>query len=396
MGNKYISTPGMDRIYKQGTVFTNAYSTNPVCGPARSSILTGRMPCETGVYNNGLNIRNGIPHLGQWFTKHGYNSIYAGKWHLRQNSTSVIDGFDVIMTKINVQGNTSDTCITSATEAYLRNYDSDKPFLMMAMYTQPHDICGFVNYFRDEQDMLYEIPDSELPELPPNFDAEPEEPDRFRKFKARIPSTRGNWNRDKWRRYLWNYYRYVEGVDLEINRLLDVLDETGFAENTIVVFMSDHGENTANHRTTLKTSFYNESCRVPMAIREPGRENMKIVTNPVSLMDIFPTLCDYADIDKPGKMTGINIADGSFDRKGVPIENYNGSGRAFVTEEYKYIAFNDGDTPQLFNLTKDPYETKNIHNDRAYSKIVAALNREMVTAFAGLDVAECVPDDSRW
>jgi len=396
MGNPYVKTPGLDRIYSKGTVYTNAYSTNPVCGPARSSIMTGRMPCETGVYNNGFNIRHGIPHLGQWFTGHGYNSVLAGKWHLRANSTSVIDGFDVIMTKVNIQANVSDTCLTSSVEAYLRNYDDEKPFLMMAMYIQPHDICGFVNYFRDEEDMLYDVPEDELPELPPNFHAEPDEPERFKKFKSRIPSSAGNWSEAKWRRYLWNYYRYVEGVDCEINRLLDVLDDTGLADNTIVVFMSDHGENTANHRTALKTTFYNESCRVPLAIKKPGIVSSETITAPVSLTDIFPTLCSFADIETPSEMTGISISEGNFDRNGVIIENYNGSGRAYVTEKYKYIAFNDDDKHQLFDLEKDPFETENLLSGNGFKEIAEELHEKMIAAFDPLETAECIPKEYRW
>ena len=84
---------------------------------------------------------------------------------------------------------------------------------------------------------------------------------------------------------------------------MDVLDDTGLSENTVVVFLSDHGENTANHRTTLKTTFYNESCKIPMAIYNPSCKSGRTFTQPMSIMDIFPTICEYANIDKPGKLT---------------------------------------------------------------------------------------------
>jgi len=396
LGNPNLKTPGINRIYNDGTIYTNAYTTNPVCGPSRSSLLTGRMPCETGVYNNGMKLRHGIPHIGQWFTKRGYTSVFAGKWHLRENWASDINGFDTIMTGINIQANSSDTGVTSSVEAYLRNYNDDKPFLMMAMYVQPHDICGFVNYFTNEQDMLYEIPEDELPELPPNFNYDFPEPDKFLKFKNRIPSSRGNWDEKKWRYYLWHYYRYVEGVDCEISRLLDVLDDTGLSENTIVVFLSDHGENTANHRTTLKTTFYNESCKIPMAIYNPFCKSEHTFSKPVSIMDVFPTICDYANIGLPEKLTGKSLYGSQPDRKGVLIENYGGRGRAYVTEKYKYIAFNDDDQPQLFNLTADPYEQKNIINDAEYKNIMIELSSCMEKEFNSLDIAECIPEDARW
>ncbi len=396
LGNPNLKTPGMDRIYNKGTAFINAFTTNPVCGPSRASLLTGRMPCENGVYKNGMNIKHGIPHIGQWFSKRGYNSVYAGKWHLRDNFASNIDGFDTIMTGINIQANASDTGVTSAVEAHLRNYNNEKPFLMMAMYVQPHDICGFVNYFTDEHDLLYEIPEDELPKLPPNFNYDFPEPEKFVKFKNRIPSTKGNWDKKKWRYYLWHYYRYVEGVDCEISRLLDVLDDTGLSKNTLVVFLSDHGENTANHRTTLKTTFYNESSKIPMVIYNPENKENKINKHPVSIMDIFPTICDYAGIDSPLKMTGQSLCSGKLDRKGILIENYNGCGRAYVTENYKYIAFNDNDQSQLFDLISDPDEQNNIINDIKYTNILIELKTSMELEFNKLDIVECIPKSAHW
>ena len=399
-GNEYINTPGLDRLCKRGYRFTNAYTTNPVCGPARSSILTGRMPYETGVYNNGFNIRKGIPNIGQWFRKNGYETVYAGKWHLRKPRTSVIDGFDVIMTGINIQGNVSDTCITSSVEAYLRNYEKEDPFLMMAMYVQPHDICGFVNYFRDEDDLLYDIDEKELPPLPPNFSSEPDDPDKFTLFRDRIPSSKGNWTELKWRYYLWHYYRYVEGVDLEISRLLDVLEDTGLDENTVVVFMSDHGENTANHRTTLKTTLYDESCHVPMIVSPPKLTSGKEVRYPVSVMDTFPTLCGFAGIECPRGITGIDLTPvlekTSVDRPGVSVESYSGKGRAFINGRYKFIAFNDSDQMQLFDLEKDPFETVNLAYDPGHMGVVSDLRGKMADFFSGLEPAGCLPEDSLW
>ncbi len=399
-GNKYVRTPGLDHLYETGTFFSNAYTTNPLCGPARSSIMTGRMPCETGVYSNGFNIRKGIPVMGTWFREAGYETVYAGKWHLRKPRTSVIDGFDVIMTGINVQGNVSDSCITSSVEAYLRNYGSEKPFLMMAMYVQPHDICGFNNYFTDETDMLIDIPEEELPELPPNFSPELKEPERLINFRNRIPSGAGNWDESKWRYYLWHYYRYVEGVDLEIKRLLDTLRDTGLDNNTIVVFASDHGENAAGHKTILKNTLYNESCRVPFLVKTP--ESLPARTDhPVSLMDIFPTICEYCDIDPPkdirGKSLATLIENGvPPERTGIPIEGFKGEGRAYIWENYKYIAFNDEDNEQLFDLERDPYETKNLIDNDDLFEIREKIKHLMNLEFGQMEKADCLPESSLW
>jgi arylsulfatase A-like enzyme len=227
-----------------------------------------------------------------------------------------------------------------------------------------------------------------------------EEPGRLVRFRDRIPSGAGAWDEKKWRYYLWHYYRYVEGVDCEIKRLLDTLEETGMDKNTIVLFASDHGENAAGHRTVLKTTLYNESCKVPFMLKIPEAER-GVSDVPVSLMDILPTLCELCYIDPPDPMTGKSLSGlikngKSPKRPGIPVESYNGEGRAYIWKGYKYIAFNDGDTPQLFNLEEDPHETRNLAEDKAYADVLVEIRKSMADDFAKLEKAECLPSSSSW
>jgi choline-sulfatase len=104
-GNRFVRTPNLDRLAGAGVSFRDSYTAYPLCSPARSSMFTGRMPSETGVVNNGLPIRKEIPNLGQWLGGRGYETVYAGKWHVPQSYTDSIPGFTVLPGGIGGQGN---------------------------------------------------------------------------------------------------------------------------------------------------------------------------------------------------------------------------------------------------------------------------------------------------
>ncbi len=140
-GCRHVRTPALDQLKTHSISFTQSYSANPVCSPARSSIFTGRTSCETGVHTNGRPIRSGIPNLGQWFSQQtDYETFYAGKWHVPRTYTSNIPGFKVINTGIGGFGYLCDTVMSRACEGFLRNRSKRKPFFLVASFMQPHDI----------------------------------------------------------------------------------------------------------------------------------------------------------------------------------------------------------------------------------------------------------------
>ena len=120
-GCQNIHTPNMDRLAHAGVSFIESHSTNPLCSPARSSMITGRMTSETGVITNDLPIRSDIPNLGQWLGAGGYETTYIGKWHIPASYPSSIPGFKVIPTGIGGQGNIGDSAVSRACQGYLRN-----------------------------------------------------------------------------------------------------------------------------------------------------------------------------------------------------------------------------------------------------------------------------------
>ena len=167
-GCRHLQTPALDRLKTSGVSFTQSYSANPVCSPARSCVFTGRTSCETGVFTNGKPIRSDIPNLGQWFSQQtNYETFYAGKWHLPRTYTSNIPGFKVINTGIGGFGYLCDTVMSRSCEGFLRNRSKSKPFLLIASYMQPHDICEWLRLNMDNpNEMRYPQLAGKLPELP--------------------------------------------------------------------------------------------------------------------------------------------------------------------------------------------------------------------------------------
>ena len=388
LGCSHIHTPHMDRLVRSGVSFTESYSTNPLCSPARSSMFTGRMASETGVIVNNRPIRPDVPNLGQWLSQQGYETVYTGKWHVPQSYTNNIPGFTVIPSGIGGQGQSADGTVSRACQGYLRNRRGSKPFLLVASFLQPHDVCQFVSMHRKGADTLA-FPEvaGELPPLPPNFDYDRREPTRLMRSK------RPDWTEQQWRYYIWSYYRMVEMVDAETGRVLDALDDSGERDNTIVVFTSDHGEGRGRHHMVLKNYLYEEAAKVPLILSAPGRmaADRRDSDHLVSGLDIVPTLCDYAGIAAPPRVLGRSLRP-SLEGKATPGHEFVASevtrtGRMIRTRRYKYVTYEGDPVEQLFDMQDDPGETKNLAADARHGDALTGHRKLLKEWEAKLDVA---------
>jgi arylsulfatase A-like enzyme len=404
-GNPHVRTPAMDHLCRGGFRFAQSHSTNPVCSPARSSIFTGRMPSETGVTSNGHPIRSTIPNLGQWLSAQaGYETFYAGKWHLPNSYATQIPGFRMLPGGIGGQGNLGDTCVSRACEAFLRNRSSNRPFLLVASFLQPHDICEWLRLnLRDPGKLPLPGIAAELPPLPPNFDVDPGEPAPLRRLRQQNEPARGRWSREHWRYYLWSYYRHVEMVDGEIQRVLDALHDTGRAENTLVVFTADHGEGLAEHQLVRKSNSYDAALKVPLVLcwRDHMPAGKSDPTSPVSGADIVPTVCDYAGVKPPPNMRGRSLrplvegkatAHDQFVVSEIPVD----VARVVRSRRYKYVTFAADRTEQLFDMTADPGETRNLASDSAHAAALAEHKKLLLDWERRLDVAPGLPNANAW
>ncbi|MHC4566140.1 MAG: sulfatase-like hydrolase/transferase, partial [Planctomycetota bacterium] len=191
-GCPHVRTPALDRIKRSGISFTQSYTANPVCSPARAAVFTGRTSCETSVYKNGIPIRSDIPN----------ETFYAGKWHLPRTYTSNIPGFKVINTGIGGFGYLCDTAMSRACEGFIKNRSKSKPFLLVASFMQPHDICEWLRLnMNDPGELRYPELAGELPELPDNFQFDESEPQSTRKRRLGNEPFKGNWDVEHWRYY---------------------------------------------------------------------------------------------------------------------------------------------------------------------------------------------------
>ena len=406
-GCRHVYTPALDRLKKSGVSFTQSYTPNPLCSPARSAVFTGRTSSECGVHINGLPVRADIPNLGQWFSQHtDYETFYAGKWHLPRTYTLDIPGFKVLHTGIGGFGYLCDTAMSRACEGFLQNRSKSKPFLLVASFMQPHDICEWLRLNLENPDGLrYPQLAGRLPELPANFNFDKNEPKEIKNKRLNDDPFRGKrkWNEEHWRYYRYSYYRNIEHLDAEIGRILRTLEDSGYINDTLIAFISDHGEGMGHHQLVRKKSFYDEASRVPLLFSWPGQipENKTETSHLVSGLDLMPTLCDYAGIKPPKNMRGRSlrsILEGNVLSWGhvLVTELSPNKARMVRTQRYKYIAYKDDPIEQLFDMIDDPGETKNLATGSKHASTLTEHRRILKGWEACLDVAPNVPNTDAW
>jgi arylsulfatase A-like enzyme len=396
-GNPWVRTPAMDAIAAGGIRFESAYCPYPVCSPSRSSIFSGAMPHQTGVMVNGRPIREGLPTMGEVFRKAGYETAYGGKWHLPK-SFDGMTAFDRIIGG-HALGAKMDAPLAGASEQWLREKSKRKgdPFLMVASFMNPHDICEWI---RQHEGRRPHPGLDRFPTAPRNLDADPNEPEAIQYHRqegydlmsqaVRIAS---GWGPDEFRHYLHDYYRMVEEVDREVGRVLAALDESGLAQNTVVAFCSDHGEGMGAHRWVQKAAFWEETVRVPLLLRGPGIPKGKRHRGLVSLEDLMPTFCTLAGIEAPESCVGRSLLSAGrreFVVSELRYKDPGREGRMLRSARFKYVTHNSGARPEmLFDLEKDPGETRNLagiaehrHTLESHRKMLKQWMRQTSDPFA--------------
>ncbi len=416
-GNPYLNTPNIDLLHQNGTSFKNSYCTDPVCAAARSSWATGLYTSETGVPFNGGQLHPEIPDIGQVLNAGGYRVFHCGKWHVP--GRDVRNSFEVLYygnDHIGAGGAAYyDSASTHAVVDFLTNYDGNEPFYLQIGFVDPHDVCEYLHNHEEksipnpvEQGILSE---DELPPLPDNFNYDERETVLNRVCRrvedalihSRILNAVHSWDELHWRYFRWNYYRFIEKVDAEIGRVLSILRKTSFYDNTLIIFSVDHGEACGSHQLFQKFALYEESVQVPFIISCLG-EGMSVEkegtddTHFVSGVDLFPTICDFADVETPEGCQGLSlrpIAEGV----DVPWREFayiesNYWGRAIVTDQYKYVTEYLPKTPedymppgpdieqlglaQLFDRQNDPGEMVNLAYKPEYQQVVNTCREKLL------------------
>lgn len=410
-GNQDLRTPAMDELAASGIRFAMSYCTAPVCSPSKSSMITGKMPHQTGVNYNDMPIRNNIPNMGQIFSHAGYNTYWAGKWHLPESyplrsgaKDKIIPGFKVLSFYDSTKnwpewgrGDTTDPYLSGAVVKFIKSYHQNKPFLMVASFCNPHDIC-YVARKKDAFPGAKEI--KNLPPLPDNFEIPHDEPGFVKQkrnldhYGEEIIYTK-KWTRKDWQVYRWNYFRLTERVDREIGKIVNALKEKKLLRNTLIVFTSDHGDGQGAHRWAAKENFYEESTNVPLIISWTGHipGNITDNENVISGINILPTICDYAGVGDLPSFTGKSLRP-LIENKSASWQEYvmveladdpkdtARYGRMIRTPEFKYAVYSTGENrEQFFNLNSDPGEMHNMAGDAMYKAEIENLRKIMKKEF---------------
>ena len=230
------------------------------------------------------------------------------------------------------------------------------------------------------------------PPLPSNFEPQEGEPEAIANLLAKRPfrkKAREEWGERPWRMHRWAYARLTERVDREIGKVLDALDNGPHADQTVVVFTSDHGDMDASHRMEHKTAFYEEAARVPLIVRRPGEpdtgrvDDTHLISNG---LDFVPTFCDYLGIEPPAEREGRSFR--PLDETGRPaasrpwIKIESEIGRCVVSATHKYARYDRGErAEQLVDLVNDPGELRNAVDDAAQRDALARHRRWYDDAF---------------
>ena len=402
MGKQYLNTSVMDSLAARGMFFTRAYSSNPLCMPYRNSVFTGRYPHETGVTKNAKPATPMDPKelvfMGNYFKAAGYDTPYSGKWHLcyAENDTQA-HGFE-IMKASSTEGH--DAGVTEGALQFLAR-PHDKPFLLVASYLNPHNICEWARRLSGRKTRLNcgEIGTppalDQLPPAPFNLAPQKNEPDGMTLIRRAEqvdegPFPVGKFTPEDWRKHRWGYYRMAELVDKEIGRLLEGLRKAGQEENTLIVFTADHGECAGAHGWNQKTVLYDESARVPLIVswkgHTPAATSDKLVNTGI---DILPTLMDAAGLVVPKKLPGRSllplalgqtvpawreyvVAENNLSQTGeVDGMTPTMEGRMVRTDQYKYCIYSRGQQREsLVDMKADPGEMTNLATDPKYRSVV--------------------------
>ncbi|MCZ6674658.1 MAG: sulfatase-like hydrolase/transferase, partial [Verrucomicrobia bacterium] len=431
-GNSAVQAPALNSLAEQSFVFQRTYVTQPVCTPSRASILTGTWPHNHGAVTNHIHLRKELKTVADAVSD-DYRTAYYGKWHLGNElraqhgfkewrsiddsywedytdpaDTSKFSDYYKFLTSRgfppdDVEENpgqavfsrelaaalperyTKVNFIADEAETFLQERKDGKPFVLVVSALEPHP----PNYGPlNESYQPEEMPAGPSFAKPLEDSASILHRKTYERLREKGFKNHPMETEDDFRRLKANYYGLVTMVDNAYGRVLKALEDSGQADNTIIVYTSDHGEMMGDHGLMGKSVFYEESTRVPLTIRVPwlSREQ-KNIKGLFSQVDLLPTLLDLMGADTPSTVEGESKAtqmndDSDMGAKFVVIEWNSPAypdevGRSLVSEDGWKLNQYGSDNPELFNLNKDPGELHNLALDRGFRDRLNDLKKEL-------------------
>ena len=411
-GESRALTPHIDKIAREGAQFRQATSCNPLCGPFRSSLFTGKHTATTGHFRNNVRCLPDDEAIGHVLDRAGYRTGYIGKWHLycRTGDEQFTPpgpyrlGFDQYFASYNwnhdywngfyyldvdkrlpMEGYQTDFQTDMALDFLDSVAPGDDPFALFVSYELPHPPCRephvpaeYYEHFRniDFSDLLYSTKEV-FEEFEPSFDSEWQQREVIDAHQERCRT----------------YFAMTECLDSNIGRILKRIDESGMKDDTIIVFTSDHGDMLGGHGRVQKRIFYDESARVPFILSWPGTvESGTVLDEPFSTPDIAATLTDLCGLKIPAGYEGHSYAPLLSGVSGIPSSpefayisslhcgkfNHREEFRAVRSNQYLYAKMTRNGKEFLFDHRSDPKQLENLLADPEHADMLEWCRKELI------------------
>ena len=413
-GHPLVKSPNIDRLASKGIAFANSYCQFPLSSPSRSSVLTGMRPDRTKVFNLAYHFRQDMPDavtLPQMFINNGYYVARVGKMYHYGNPGDIgTNGLDDRLSwteRINPAGRDKTSLeldvinytpkrglgsamsfladITGKDEEHtdgkvadevinLLQKNKEKPFFIAAGFYKPH--CPWITpgkYFD-----MYNPADMKLPAISEKTVSDyPEQA-----LASTTPWPYFGINDKQALECKLAYYAAISFVDAQIGKVLDAVDDLGLADNTIIVFWSDHGYHLGEHGLWFKQSCFEESAKSPLIISVPGnRENGNICRRMVELVDIYPTLAELTGLKISPDLEGYSLQQlirnpkAKWDHPAfTQVQRGKIPGHSVRTEKWRYTEWNFGKTAtELYDEVNDPKELHNLAADPKYAGVISEM-----------------------
>jgi arylsulfatase A-like enzyme len=451
-GSVLNKTPHIDRLAREGMLFRLAFVTNSICAPSRATVLTGQFGHLNGVPTNVEALHPTTLTFPKLLRAHGYQTAVLGKWHLKSlPSSDAFDHYAVVTDQgdyynplflrsrdtVRVEGYATEI-ITDQAIDWMQRRDSARPFLLMLQHKAPHrpwqpgprqlgmfegtnfpepptlfdDWSGRASPTRtQEMTIAQHLDDNDLKLVAPSnltaaqlarWNAAYDAPNAAFRARQLQGDALVRW---KYQRYIADYVRVVTGIDENVGRVLDYLDNSGLSRNTVVIYSSDQGFFLGDHGWFDKRWMYEESLRTPLLVRwpgivRPGSLNQDLVQN----LDYAETILEMAGVPVPREMQGrslVPLLRGQTLRDwrdAIYYQYFEYPSWHMVrrhygvrTKRYKLIHYYEVNEWELFDLERDPREMRSVYADPAYARALADMQQRLRELREQYEVPESDP-----
>lgn len=406
-GHPQAKTPNMDRLAKRGVVFSNAHCQAPICNPSRVSLLTGTLPSTTGIYLLGptdfrkacplLKDAKETPTLPEHFAANDYRTIGGGKIYHASTSRDTFQEYGprggngaFPKQKLSYPASVKlwDWGRFPARDEDQGDYEvatwavkelaepREEPFFMAVGFFRPH-----VPLYASDEWWNFVGAEAEI-QLPKVLISDNDDiVDFARQLTWSGLAPRHDWmiEHDQWKPAVHAYLACVSFVDHQVGRVLDALDASPHAENTIVVLWSDHGWALGEKQRWAKRGLWESETRVPLIIAGPNVEGDRVCQQPVGLIDIYPTLADLCGLEKPSHLEGRSLMPQlkNVDTERPPvITTFFENNHAVRSARWRYIRYSTGDE-ELYDHDSDPHEWHNVASKSEYAAVIKELSQHL-------------------